>query len=89
MIIGSKTVASHKASPSTLNFKWGRNSSIELLRIVAMFMILAHHFIVHNGYDVKNLSLGPERIFFQLVMQWVVAKWASSSSSPSTHASGT
>lgn len=34
-----------------------------------MFMILAHHFIVHNGYDVKNLSLGPERIFFQLVMQ--------------------
>ena len=34
-----------------------------------MFMILAHHFVVHNGYDVKNLSLGPERIFFQLVMQ--------------------
>ena len=33
-----------------------------------MFMILAHHFVVHNGYDVKNLSLGPERIFFQLVM---------------------
>ncbi|MCQ4965096.1 acyltransferase family protein [Bifidobacterium pseudocatenulatum] len=32
-------------------------------------MILAHHFVVHNGYDVKNLSLGPERTFFQLVMQ--------------------
>lgn len=47
----------------------GRNSSIELLRIVAMFMILAHHFVVHNGYDAKNLPLGPERIFFQLVMQ--------------------
>lgn len=45
-----------------------RNSSIELLRIIAMFMILAHHFIVHNGYDVKKLPLGPERIFFQLVM---------------------
>ena len=45
-----------------------RNSSIELLRIVAMFMILMHHFIVHNGYDVKQLPLGPERIFFQLVM---------------------
>ena len=51
-------------------FKWGgcRNSSIELLRIIAMFMILMHHFIVHNGYDVKQLPLGPERIFFQLVM---------------------
>lgn len=30
--------------------------------------ILAHHFIVHNGYDVLKLPLGPERIFFQLVM---------------------
>lgn len=47
----------------------GRNSSIELLRVIAMFMILAHHFIVHNGYDVLKLPLGPERIFFQLVMQ--------------------
>lgn len=69
--MGSETMASHKASPSTRISNWGggRNSSIELLRIVAMFMILAHHFVVHNGYDVKNLSLGPERIFFQLVMQ--------------------
>lgn len=33
-----------------------------------MFMILAHHFIVHNGYDVLKLPLGPERIFLQLVM---------------------
>jgi len=33
-----------------------------------MFMVLAHHFIVHNGYDVLKLPLGPERIFFQLVM---------------------
>ena len=46
----------------------GRNSSIETLRIIAMFMILAHHFIVHNGYDVLKLPLGPERIVFQLVM---------------------
>lgn len=34
-----------------------RNSSIELLRIIAMFMILAHHFIDHNGYDVLKLPL--------------------------------
>ena len=47
----------------------GRNSSIELLRIIAMFMILMYHFIVHNGYDVLKLPLGPERIFFQLIMQ--------------------
>lgn len=68
--MGSETMASHKASPSTRILNGGgRNSSIELLRIVAMFMILAHHFVVHNGYDAKNLPLGPERIFFQLVMQ--------------------
>ena len=47
----------------------GGDSSIETLRIIAMFMILAHHFIIHNGYDVLKLPLGPERIFFQLVMQ--------------------
>ncbi len=46
-----------------------RNSSIELLRIIAMFMILMHHFIVHNIYDVENLPLVPKRVFFQLVMQ--------------------
>lgn len=46
----------------------GRNSSIELLRIIAMFMILMHHFIVHNGYDISQLPLGPEKIFFQLIM---------------------
>lgn len=45
-----------------------RNSSIELLRIIAMFMILAHHFIDHNGYDVMKLPLGPERIFFHLAL---------------------
>lgn len=26
-------------------------------------MILMHHFIVHNGYNVLKLPLGPERIF--------------------------
>lgn len=55
-------------APSRIANGGGRNSNIELLRIIAMFMILAHHFIVHNGYDVLKLPLGPERIFFQLVM---------------------
>lgn len=41
----------------------GRNSSIETLRIIAMFMILAHHFIVHNGYDVLKLpGTGADRL---------------------------
>ena len=66
---GSSTHVRHAAPAHSRTPKGkGRNSSIELLRIIAMFMILAHHFIVHNGYDVLKLPLGPERIFFQLVM---------------------
>lgn len=45
-----------------------RNSSVELLRIISMFMILAYHFILHNGYSVKDMPLGWEKIFFQLIM---------------------
>ena len=67
---GSGTHVTHGAPTKSGSMKsGGRNSSIELLRIIAMFMILMHHFIVHNGYDVKQLPLGPEKIFFQLVMQ--------------------
>lgn len=67
---GSSAHVRHAAPAHSGNTKSkGRNSSIELLRIIAMFMILMHHFVVHNGYDVLNLPLGPERIFLQLVMQ--------------------
>ena len=65
----NRVSAKHSApAHSRISNGGGWNSSIELLRIIAMFMILAHHFIVHNGYDVKKLPLGPERIFFQLAM---------------------
>ena len=44
----------------------GRNSSIELLRIIAMFTILMHHFIVHNGYDVKTSPPGTRTCLFPI-----------------------
>lgn len=71
--MSSKTAASHKASQSTriLNGGGERNSSIELLRIVAMFMILASHFVVHNGYDVKDLpSRADENLFPACYAKW-------------------
>ncbi len=46
----------------------GRNSSIELLRIIAMFMILAYHFVGQSGYKIENLPLSPQKVFFQLIM---------------------
>lgn len=64
----NRVSAKRSAPAHSRNSNGGRNSSIETLRIIAMFMILIHHFIVHNGYDVLKLPLGPERIFFQLVM---------------------
>lgn len=38
-----------------------RNSSIELLRIIAMFMVLMHHFIVHNSFDISRLPFGVSK----------------------------
>lgn len=63
-------------APSTSNCVHGdtpskglsRNSSIELLRIVAMFMILVHHFIMHNAYDWLDLSPAPLRLFVQVFL---------------------
>lgn len=47
----------------------GRCSSIELLRIIAMFMILCHHFVIHNAYSSKNLPMGLRRLFYQLFLE--------------------
>jgi len=33
-----------------------RNSNIELLRIVAMFLIVLHHAIVHGGLDKTTID---------------------------------
>lgn len=35
-----------------------RNSSIELLRIISMIMIIAHHYAVHGNYAMSKISLG-------------------------------
>lgn len=41
-----------------------------------MFMILAYHFILHNGYSVKDMPLGWEKIFSD--SSWELeAKWGS------------
>lgn len=45
-----------------------RNSNIELLRILAMFMVLMHHFIVHNAFDISQLKPSFGKFFFYFVM---------------------
>ena len=45
-----------------------RNSNLELLRIIAMFIIVAHHYVVNSGivslYDFNNISFNM--IFSQI-----------------------
>ena len=46
-----------------------RNSSIELLRIISMFMILASHFLVHNVTDYTVLEPGFTRFLLQTFLE--------------------
>lgn len=45
-----------------------RNSSFELLRIVAMFMIVAHHFSVHGGFDFPADSMTLNHLWQQFIL---------------------
>lgn len=54
-----------------------RNSSIELLCIIAMFIIITHHFCVHgifnvlgNTYSMTVNNLSFQFVFSQLLM-WI------------------
>ncbi|ANU43110.2 acyltransferase family protein [Bifidobacterium animalis] len=61
------SIADHKSSASTPNKKAKRNSSIELLRIIAMLMIIAHHYLVHSGF--KTIPPFSAKLFFFLFIQ--------------------
>ena len=39
-----------------------RNSSFELLRIISMLLIVAHHFVVHGNFDL--ISSFSKNVFF-------------------------
>lgn len=47
-----------------------RNSSFEILRLVAMFIIICHHFVVHGVYpsispnDIHNFSMAACVLLF-------------------------
>lgn len=56
------------AAPSEKRSGGGaRNSSIELLRILSMFMILLHHLVVHNVVDYKVMDPGIFRFLLQFL----------------------
>ena len=46
-----------------------RNSSIELLRIIAMLMIVSHHYVYHNGEFLNNLPPFSGKEYFFLLIE--------------------
>ena len=44
-----------------------RNSNIELLRILAMFLIVMHHFAVHSDFVFPDPNWSNERLFVQFM----------------------
>ena len=44
-----------------------RQTNIELLRIVAMLMIVAHHFFCHGGFEFSNETITINRLWLQLI----------------------
>jgi len=45
-----------------------RNSSIELLRIIAMIMIIMSHYSVHGGFCHDSISFGFNKIFLHSIL---------------------
>lgn len=52
----------------TINKKAPRQSGIELLRIIAVTLITAHHLVVHSGYPLFNEPISARRLFFQMCL---------------------
>ena len=55
------------ALPETVNEKRLRQSNIELLRIVSMIMIVAHHFSVHGNFKFPIDTLTVNRLWTQFI----------------------
>ena len=45
-----------------------RDSSIELLRIIAMIMIVFHHFAVHGGFEWEASSVSATRFWYNFII---------------------
>lgn len=43
-----------------------RKSGFELLRIVAVVLIVAHHLVCHSGYPLFDEPLSVRRLFYQM-----------------------
>ena len=58
----------HKDKVSNIADKFiRRKSNMELLRVISMLMIIAHHFSVHGGFEFSTNSLTVNRLWIQFI----------------------
>ena len=51
---------------NSLSIKKERNSSIELLRIIAMYMIVIYHYVLYNGFNLESAEFGIQKFAYQI-----------------------
>ena len=44
-----------------------RKSNIELLRIISMIIIIAHHYAVHGGFNFSTQNITINRLWIQFL----------------------
>lgn len=44
-----------------------RRSNIELLRILSILLVLAHHFSIHGGFKILEMSVSVNKVWFYLL----------------------
>lgn len=44
-----------------------RNSSLEILRILSMFLIVMHHYSIHGGFNLNDQSLNLNKLLIQIL----------------------
>ena len=45
-----------------------RNSNVELLRIIAMFMIIGHHYSYYGGFEYDTATISFNRMWYQFLL---------------------
>lgn len=63
---GWSDFAGSKMENTVKNRKQPRKSGLELLRIVAVVLIVAHHLVCHSGYPLFDEPLSVRRLFYQM-----------------------
>lgn len=52
-----------------------RSSNIELYRIIVMFLIVAHHFVVNSGMTAENMPLVTNPFSASSIFLWIFGMW--------------